>query len=379
MAELNELTKRLLAEGWKPEETPPGTKEYFWFYGGWTYTTEALRAMTFETPCGLLVEGGRFGNGDMSCQGISWQPENDNPVVCCPRFDMDFCAMRHPMLWSNAYDSRSGIVRQCACHQTDRPYTYEGSLDEAHDRVWAEAEELWLKFKVQHKGRVCKQHCCYDRTGKEWHVSYNPIECADTYGRSCRYCPVLDKGLDTRRGNVFYDVKETRIIKGDWLFPDKEVTTVRKGIKVLDKSVSLTLCEAIVRYAKHHIINRFMLNHHHELYFDKSLRYELVNFRAQRQNTRDIMQDLADTAAGIEVVHQADAEKLKKEQKRARKEARQAQRVRSLEKLVLTGDLDNLTYSQKNGLKKYLSEKRISELMEQRSMNAAQVQTSLFA
>ena len=168
------------------------------------------------------------------------------------------------------------------------------------------------------------------------------------------------------------------MIKGDWLFPDKEVTTVRKGIKVLDKSVSLTLCEAIVRYAKHHVIDRFMLNHHHELYFDKSLRYELVNFRAQRQNTRDIMQDLADTAAGIEVVHQADAERLRKEQKRARKEARQAQRVRSLEKLVLAGDLDNLTYSQKSGLKKYLSEERISELMEQRDMNAAQVQTSLF-
>jgi hypothetical protein len=91
------------------------------------------------------------------------------------------------------------------------------------------------------------------------------------------------------------------------------------------------------------------------------------------------MQDLADTAAGIEVVHQADAEKLRKEQKRARKEARQAQRVRSLEKLVLTGDLDNLTYSQKSGLKKHLSEERISELMEQRDMNAAQVQTSLFA
>ena len=121
-----------------------------------------------------------------------------------------------------------------------------------------------------------------------------------------------------------------------------------------------------------------MSNHHHELYFDKSLRYELVNFRAQRQNTRDIMQDLADTAAGIEVVHQADAEKLRKEQKRARKEARLAQRVRSLEKLVLTGDLDNLTYSQKRGLEKHLSEERIAELMEQRSMNAVQVQTSLF-
>ena len=204
------------------------------------------------------------------------------------------------------------------------------------------------------------------------------MECADGYGRACRYCQVLGKELDTRRGNVFYDVKETRIIKGDWLFPDKEVTTVRKGIKVLNRTASLTLCEAIVRYAKHHIIDRFMLNHHHELYFDRSLRYELVNFRAQRQNTRDIMQDLADTAAGIEVVHQADTEKLRKEQKRARKQARQAQKVRSLEKLVLTGDLDNLTYSQRRGREKYLNEERIAELMEQRSIQAEQVQTSLF-
>ena len=33
------------------------------------------------------------------------------------------------------------------------------------------------------------------------------MECADGYGRACRYCRVLDKELDTRRGNVFYDVK----------------------------------------------------------------------------------------------------------------------------------------------------------------------------
>ena len=59
------------------------------------------------------------------------------------------------------------------------------------------------------------------RTAKKWHAGYNPMECADSYGRACRYCQVLGKELDTRRGNVFYDVKETRIIKGDWLFPDK--------------------------------------------------------------------------------------------------------------------------------------------------------------
>ena len=28
MKEVNELTRRLLAEGWKPEDTPPGTLEY---------------------------------------------------------------------------------------------------------------------------------------------------------------------------------------------------------------------------------------------------------------------------------------------------------------------------------------------------------------
>jgi len=89
MAELNELTERLLSEGWKPEDTPPGTKEYFWFYGGWTYTSEALAALTFETPCGLLVEGSRFRNGDMACRGIHWHPENNNLVVGCPRFPYD--------------------------------------------------------------------------------------------------------------------------------------------------------------------------------------------------------------------------------------------------------------------------------------------------
>ena len=370
MARLNDLTKRLLAEGWKPEDTPPGLRAYSQYDGGWTYSPEACAAMIFETPCGLLVQGNRFNNGYMSFMGIDWRTENDNPVACCPRFSTDFCAMRHPMLWSESPESRSGIVRQCACHQTDRPYTYAGSLDEAHDRVLAEADELWKLFKARHKGRVCKLQSYYDRTEKEWRTGYNPIDCANIYCGACRRCPVLDKELDTRRGNVFYDVKETCTVKGGWLFPDKEVTSVRKGIKVLDTSVSLTLCEAIVRYAKHHVVSRFLLNRHCELYFDKSLRYELINFRAQRQNTRDIMQDLADTAAGIEVVHQANADRLQ--------QARQARRVRSLEKLVLASGLDNLTCQQKNGLKKYLGEERIAELMEQRSAAAEQVQMSLF-
>lgn len=375
--ELNELTKELLAKGYTPEDMPPGTRPYREYEGGWTYTREARQALTFETPCGLLVEGNHFSNGYMAYQGVVWQVENDNPVACCPRYDLDFCPLRHPLLWPERLTACGGeITRQCACHRTDRPYTYAGSLDEAHDKVWAEAEELWKTFKAKHKGRVCKLQSRYNRTAKAWHICYDPLECAKL--GYCRYCTVLDKELDTRRGNVFYDVKATRTIKGDWLFPDKETVTLQKGFKVLDKSASLTLCEAIVRYGKHHVIDRYLLNHHHELYFDPTLRYELVNFRAQRQNTRDIMQDLADTAAGIEVVHQADANKLRKEQKQARKRARQEQQIRKLEKLILAEGVDHLNYSQQHQMKKYLSQERVEELLRQREARKEHSQLSIF-
>ena len=45
MKEVNELTRRLLAEGWQPEDTPPGTRPYADHEGGWTYTCEAIRGM----------------------------------------------------------------------------------------------------------------------------------------------------------------------------------------------------------------------------------------------------------------------------------------------------------------------------------------------
>ena len=48
--ELNELTRRLLAEGYTPEDTPPGMREYEDYEGGWTYKYQTLRDMVFETP-----------------------------------------------------------------------------------------------------------------------------------------------------------------------------------------------------------------------------------------------------------------------------------------------------------------------------------------
>ena len=98
MKEVNELTRRLLAEGYTPEDTPPGTHPYVDYYGGWTYTGEAIRSIVWETPCGLLAEGQNFLNGYLSYQGIDWRPENDNPVITCPCFPSEPCPLRDPRL-----------------------------------------------------------------------------------------------------------------------------------------------------------------------------------------------------------------------------------------------------------------------------------------
>ena len=169
MKELNELTRRLLAEGWSPEDTPPGTHPYKDYYGGWTYTGDAIRAMVWETPCGLLAGGSHFLNGYMSYNGIDWRPENGNPVITCPVFPSEPCPLRDPCLNRERYDLHSDdVIYQCSCHQTDRPYTYAGSVDEAHDRVWKEADELWEVFKAQHKGRVCRHQSHYRRDSPQW-------------------------------------------------------------------------------------------------------------------------------------------------------------------------------------------------------------------
>mgnify|MGYP001025021327 FL=1 len=365
MKEVNELTRRLLAEGWKPEDTPPGTHPYKDYYGGWTYTGEAIRSMVWETPCGLLADGRHFLNGYMSYQGVDWRPENGNPVICCPVFPSAPCPLRDPLLCNERYDLHSNdVVYQCACHRTDRPYTYEGSIDEAHDRLWREAGERWEVFKTQHKGRVCRQQSRYGRTTKTWRAFYDPIDCANL--GCCSYCVVLAKELDTRKGNVFYDLRRSWTVKGEGLFPDQRKTIVEKGCKLLGSTASLTLCEAIVKYGRGRIEDRVRSEFHHDLFFDKSLEIEVINLRAARVDKRDILQDLQDVANGIEVIHASDSLKAAKAQKRARREAAKARRIRKAEAMVLAHGWDGLEDIWKRRAEKLLGGDRIDELLQQR-------------
>ncbi len=85
--QLNELTKRLYAEGYTRENYPG-----YVVWGDWqnfSYKWEHELKFVWETPCGLLVSGdsniGRgIACGDMSYNGIWYCPENNNPDIRCP-------------------------------------------------------------------------------------------------------------------------------------------------------------------------------------------------------------------------------------------------------------------------------------------------------
>jgi len=364
MKEVNELTRRLLAEGWKPEDTPPGTRPYKDYEGGWTYTSEAINGMVWETPCGLLAEGRHFLNGYMSYNGIDWRTENGNPVIACPIFPSVPCPLRDPLLCSQGCSLHSDdVVYQCACHRTERAYAYAGSIDEAHDRVWKEADKFWEVFKAQHKGRVCRYQSRYGRTTKTWRAFYDPIQCSRM---SCTYCDVLAKELDPRRGNVFYDLRRSWTEKGIGLFPDQQKVAVKKGCKLLDRTTSLTICEAIIKYGRHSIEERIKSEYHHQMFLDQSLKIELVNLRAARVDARDIAQDLQDIANGIQVTHAADSLKAAKEQKRARRAAAKALRVRKVEKMILAFGWKDLEDIWKRRAEKLLDEEQIDNLLQHR-------------
>ena len=111
-------------------------------------------------------------------------------------------------------------------------------------------------------------------------------------------------------------------MKGEGLFPDQPRTVIEKGIKLLKRKASMTICEAIVKYGRHTIEDLCPV-HITMTVFDKTLKIEVINLRAAKVNTRDIKQDLQDIANGIEVIHTIDSEKAAKEQKRARRKAAQ--------------------------------------------------------
>ena len=362
--DLNQATQKLLDAGWTKDQTPPGMRDWNEFYGGWEYDMSTLSAMTFETPCGLLEHGSRFGNGHMSYGGIEWTAENDCHTITCPRFQAELCQLRHPALRMENMSVPSGVIQSCACHQTDRPYTYQGSVDQVLKQLEDEAEELWRQFELQHGGRVCRQHSNFNRTTKTWSIRYDPMLCVSE-GIPCQYCPIMGKPLDSKKGNVFYDVRSSWIEPAHGLFPEEPKQAVEKGKKLLGKPVSMTICQAIVEYGLHHVTAWMETNWKWKQFRDPSSQIQAVNFRATRQDTRDLLQDLRDVADGIQVTHAADNLNAAKDQKKARAEAANAAKARRMEKLIRQNGWESLSQYEKRRAEKLLGADGIDQAIKQ--------------
>ena len=85
----NELTKRLLNEGYTAEHYPDYVTIQDWkkdldnFYGGFSYQPWWIYKQTFRTPCGLQVQG-LHAMSSMSFRGLDWTYENDLACIHCP-------------------------------------------------------------------------------------------------------------------------------------------------------------------------------------------------------------------------------------------------------------------------------------------------------
>lgn len=348
--EINKITQELLAQGWTKDQTPDGFQPWNDFYGGWEYKRSVTQKFVFQTPCGMLVKGNKV-TGDMSYMGVNWSFENDNAVINCPFYTLHYCPMRHPLLQGEYvynYRSRLGNFKHCAVCRADLPWDYINSVEKVLDDNQKEEDALWTAFYHQHKGRVCRHQCHYNRSEKKWYAHYDPLVCSHY---NCEHCAILDKPISPKKANVYYDLKKSSVKKGQGFMPDETIVSINKGIKLL--RASETICEAIVKYARQHIQSKVYMENHSFCFFGGTV--EVLNLRYERRESRDLMQDLQDVANGIAVTHQSDLQKQKKAEKSARRQESQKRRVERFKKLIRTNGFENLSESDKHRAKKHLT------------------------
>ncbi len=368
--ETNKLSQRLLAEGWTKDQTPPGLRPWRDFDGGWTYDYRHRLDVVFEAPCGLLWHRNEVScSGHMSFMGVEWTEENDCITVICPHYEMvEPCPLNHPLLRDRPIaGSHYEHLCFCALHETDKPWCYEQSAQKVKDNQKAVEDQLWEKFQASKHGRVCRHQSRYNRRTPEWYSCYDPMLCH--YG--CQHCVVLGKDLSTVRGNVFYDVKISWTQKGVGFLPDQQRADITKGVKFLDKPCSLTLAEVIAKVCKADIQRREESKRSMDLYLGRIDKIEILNIRAERKESRDLLQDLKDVAEGATIHHASDDAKAAKARKSEnRKKAAQA-KIRRLEQAILDRGFQDQPEHTKRRMMKFLGEDRISELETQHEEAAA--------
>ncbi len=371
MSEINKISQKLLAEGWTKDQTPPGMKPWDKFYGGWTYAPESRRGVVFETPCGLLYQRNEVSySGTMYFMGIDWTEENDCITVLCPYYDRnEHCDKNHPLLEDRPIGGcHYEHLTYCAIHETEKAWDYERSAKKVKDENDHLEEERWLAFAKSRHGRVCEQQCRYNRNTGEWKMRYDPMQCP---AYKCSYCSILGKPLEAKRGNVFYDLKVSWTVPGMGLYQDEKKTSITKGIKLLDRPCSMTICEAIAKVSKEDIQSHETMRHHTDLFLHRLDSVEVFNIRAEVKAGRDLHQDLKDFADGIEIHHAADDLAAAAQVKRKHRDELKRQNQAKAEKMILRDGYRNLSTFDRRRVKKYLAPEEIQRIEQERAAKEA--------
>lgn len=358
MKELNKLTQRLLNEGYTKDNPPDFVREWNDFYGGWEYTFRYHKNLVFKTGCGLLVRGDHWSSGVMYYMGVTWSLENGNPVITCPYFKST-CEKNHPLL----KDCRATYYLQCCCEETTEPYIYDYSLKKVLDEQEEEKQQLFEKFKEEKHGRICQASCHYNFITKSWEQSYEPVRICSKM--KCYYCSIFGRKLSKKKGNVFYDVKETRTDTAEGLLNQGDIVTVTKGKRFLDKNVSIDICNIIVKKCAAEIERKHKSKHFAEIYFSKhhgrKYEYEIFNIRAEARESRDLEQDLEDIKNGITAVHQSDLDKDKEAAKKERVQKNLKARVKKYKKMLAETGFNHLDNTNQIRIRKMVEKGYISE------------------
>lgn len=347
MREINELTKRLLAQGYSEDHQPEGYIPYNKYYGGWQYSPNQQRNMVVTTPCGLMEQAQLA--FDMGYMGIDWSLENDNVTVCCPYGKLN-CPLNHELF----RDKRlSGAQVHCVAKITDEPYDYEKSIKKIDEINHHRQEERIKEFAKAQSG-FCRHQLCHNSVTDEYYLDHDPTICSNM---GCTYCTLKKQPIDSAKGNVYYDLKITVLEKGNGLIPDELKTSVTKGIRFFDKNKSLSICRWIVDSPE--LIDKKVRDKYFtQLFFAKYhghvFEYEILNIRAEKRESRDLEQDLQDIANGISVVHQSDliaSEKAVKHEKRLKAIDKKILRSK---KLVEENGYENLEFVEQHRIQKLL-------------------------
>ena len=373
--EYNKLTQQLLAQGYTADDFPKDKVHIAHgytqkdnpldnVYGGFEYNRIYCESFTYKTGCGMFVKGSNV-LSSMGFMNEEWCHENDNPVIRCP-YDKAQC----PNNDSRLHGMRGGglcIQCWCVCHRTDEPYDYEHSFEKAENERKEEMERKYKEYSDAHNGRICEKHMYYDERTRTWAMHYEPKSCAKMCYSQNGYCPILGKQLSKKRGNVYYDIKTSVIpdMEGKQIsfFDKSEDITISKGNRFFEKPCSIDICEAFVKTnGAEEIRYWYEINHSFERFINPTWKFEILNVRAEQKESRDLMQDLQDIKAGIQIYHASDDEKAVKEHKRERRQKALEKRKANMEKRILEVGYCNMDGFEQNKACKLLDWDRIDEL-----------------